>query len=320
MSKMLIIFFSMMATTIAAEPAAPLGIDRARVTVSGLSAGGQMAHQLHIAYSDLFSGAGMLAGGPHGCAAGSVATAMTRCMGKVDGELPVDEMAAEIRSAAADGRVAPIESLADDRIWLFHGTLDSVVASEVSNALAELYTGLVPEEQIKYVNDMEAEHHFPTKDQGSDCTTSASPFLGRCDYDAAGELLGHLYPGLTKPQSEASVDLTETALPGAGDAGLSETAWLFVPPECREEGASCALHLVLHGCAQSALKVGTAFIEGSGYLPWAEANGIVLAFPQVEPSPLNPFACWDWWGYTGPGYLWRGGAQMAVLTEWISSL
>jgi len=82
------------------------------------------------------------------------------------------------------------------------------------------------------------------------------------------------------------------------------------------------MHLVLHGCAQSADTVGTGFIEQTGYIPWAEANHIILAFPQVEKSlfaPLNPHACWDWWGYTGDEYRYRDGAQMAVLADWINS-
>ena len=67
-----------------------LGIDPGRVTVSGLSAGAQMAHQLHIAWSDVFSGAALIAGGPFGCAAGSVATAFARCMGTPGDGLPLD--------------------------------------------------------------------------------------------------------------------------------------------------------------------------------------------------------------------------------------
>ena len=68
------------------------------------------------------------------------------------------------------------------------------------------------------------------------------------------------------------------------------------------------------------VQVGTTFIEQSGYLPWAQANDIVLAFPQVVPGAANPFDCWDWWGYTGADYRWRNGAQMKVLTDWISTL
>ncbi|HUS15280.1 MAG TPA: hypothetical protein VM536_09715, partial [Chloroflexia bacterium] len=38
------------------------------MTVSGLSSGGFIAHQFHIAHSDLVRGAGIVAGGPFGCA------------------------------------------------------------------------------------------------------------------------------------------------------------------------------------------------------------------------------------------------------------
>ena len=47
------------ASALQAEPAPALNIDQQGITVSGISAGGQMAHQLHIAYPELFSGAGI---------------------------------------------------------------------------------------------------------------------------------------------------------------------------------------------------------------------------------------------------------------------
>ena len=135
-----------------------------------------------------------------------------------------------------------------------------------------------------------------------------------------GEILQHLYADLKSPGSDAATGLTSVTLPDAAAAGLSDTAYLFVPPACANGEQACALHLVLHGCAQSATQIGTDFIEQSGYLPWAETNDIVLAFPQVAAGPLNPYACWDWWGYTGADYRWRDGKQMVVLTEWIKKL
>ncbi len=147
-----------------------------------------------------------------------------------------------------------------------------------------------------------------------------APFVGDCDYDAAGEILKHLYSGLETPASEAETALQEVTLLGATEAGLSETAYLFVPPACNGGEKACALHLVMHGCAQSAVQLGTDFIKQSGYLPWAEANDIVMAFPQVVPGAMNPYACWDWWGYTGAEYRWRNGKQMLVVTDWIRQL
>ena len=305
-----------------AEEPMDLNIDRERVTVSGISSGAQMAHQMHVAWSDLFSGAAILSGGPYNCAENSLLTAMNRCTDNSEEALPVAELAAGIREAAAAGRVAPTANLADDRVWLFRGTLDDKVSALVHGAAADLYAEFVPEAQMRRVDEVPAGHVFPALDSGHGCTEMVPPYVGDCDYDGAGELLSWLYPGLSAPGAVPDTGLLEVTLPGADEAELMETAYLFVPPACAA-GKSCALHLVLHGCAQSAESVGTDFIEQSGYLPWAAANDIVLAFPQVEKSlvaPLNPHGCWDWWGYTGEDYATRDGKQMRALADWIDSL
>ena len=60
-----------------AEPLPALNIDPAATSVSGLSSGGVMAAQLHVAYSGTFrAGAAVLAGGPYYCAQGTLATAL----------------------------------------------------------------------------------------------------------------------------------------------------------------------------------------------------------------------------------------------------
>ena len=320
MYKLLLTTLLSSTPALSSEPALSPKIDTDRITVSGISAGGQMAHQLHISYSDLFSGAGIIASGPFGCADGSLTTAMARCMGKTDGPMPVTELIDGISNAQGQSLVADTKNLADDPVWIFHGTLDSTVAAEVNDATAALYSGFIPDAQIVYVNDFPAIHNFPARGHGSACTVMEPPFVGDCDYDAAGEILQHLYSELEIPVSEPKTALQSVSLPGATEAGLSETAYLFVPPACTEGEQACALHLVLHGCAQSAVQVGTDFMQQSGYFSWAETNDIVLAFPQVIPGTLNPYACWDWWGYTGPDYRWRNGKQMVVVTDWIKNL
>jgi poly(3-hydroxybutyrate) depolymerase len=61
-----------------AAPLPALKIDAANVTVSGLSSGGYMATQLHVAWSSMFKGAGVIAGGPYYCAQGSITFATAR--------------------------------------------------------------------------------------------------------------------------------------------------------------------------------------------------------------------------------------------------
>ena len=323
MRKLLFAALLLPMTTGAAEAPMTLNIDAERITVSGISSGAHMAHQLHISYSDIFSGAALLSGGPFGCADDSLLTAMSRCMEKTEDPIPIAELLAEIDAAEKQGKVADTANLANDRVWMFHGTKDTTIAEQVHDSTVEIYAAYMPLDQVMRVNDVPAGHFFPAKGSGHGCEEMVAPFVGDCDFDAAGQLLSYLYPGLDSPGDENLGELQAVELPGADDADLLEQAYLYVPEGCRDGSQACALHLVLHGCAQSAETVGTGFIEQSGYLPWAEANGIVLAFPQVAKSlvaPINPYGCWDWWGYACGEYLWRDGEQMSVLTDWLKNL
>ena len=325
MRKLLLSALLISSCTSSTPEAVPeLDIDMSRVTVSGVSSGAHMAHQLHIAYSDIFSGAGIFSGGPYNCANNSLSQGLSLCMMNTGNPIDVGAIADGIRQASTAGELADPANLADDRVWLFHGTKDSKISSQVHGAAAELYAEFMAAEQIVSVDDLEADHVFPADGRGVSCLAVEPPYVGDCGYDGAGQMLQHLYPGLEEsPGSKPGNGLMETSLPGAGDAELLETAYVFIPENCAEGQQECALHLVLHGCAQSTEAVGTEFIELSGYLPWAEANDIVLLFPQVKKSlvaPLNPHGCWDWWGYTGDDYAKRNGKQMRTLVDWIKDL
>jgi len=296
-------------------------IDQSAITVSGISSGAAAAQQLHIAYSDLFSGSAVIAGVPYGCSEGELGLALGRCIGKEEGPLPVARLVDALQEKAASGFIADPAGLSNDRAWVFHGALDQTVGKKVSEATLALYQTFLPPESTVFIDDVEAAHLFPSPGEGTDCTSSASPWVGACGYDGAGELLSFLYPGLMPPdetQRQSAAELEVVSLPAGGRTGLADEALVFRPSACPPEG--CRLHLVLHGCLQSREQLGDEFAILSGYLPWAEVNGIVLAFPQVKPQPSNPLGCWDWWGYSGDNFLLRDGPQMLALVNWLESL
>jgi poly(3-hydroxybutyrate) depolymerase len=304
-----------------------LPIDRRSVTVSGPSAGGYMAVQFHIAYSDLVQGAGIVAAGPYRCAEGSVRLSLGRCM-KGDEEIPTARLLEETSRLALDGAIAPIAGLADDRVWIFHGAADPYVATPVVNALETFYEALVAPEQVVRIEHPQAGHVFPTADPAADpCASPVAPIAANCGLDGAHALLTHLYGELAASRAARPDGLVEfdqrPYAEAAGSAGLAERGWLYVPQECRPGGASpCRLHVVFHGCKQGASFVGDEFARRTGYLEAAEANRIVLLFPQIEPGfqPLNPYGCWDWWGYEGEGYATRNGAQLAAVRAMVADL
>jgi poly(3-hydroxybutyrate) depolymerase len=300
------------------ESTLAFNIDPDRVTVSGLSSGAYMAGQLHVAYSSRISGAALIAGGPWNCADGSVQTALAACI--KGGELEFDREALD--SLAGAGRVDDPANLANDRVWIFHGAVDPVVHRSVAAAAADFYREYLAPEQVAFVDDIPAGHGMPTVSAGLPCDELASPWINACGYDAAGELLAHLHGELAEPMPAAS-ELRQLDQQAYGeDAQLWDYAYLYAPQACLG-GAECALHVALHGCQQSAELVGDAFATLAGYNGWAEANRIVVLYPQVRSShtaPMNPLGCWDWWGYTGDAYATREGPQVAAVMSMIDAL
>ena len=314
------------------EPAAearlpPLRLDPAAVTVSGISAGGYMAGQFHVAHSVLVQGAGILAAGPYLCAEGSIRHGLGRCM-KGDEEIPTARLLESTSQLALDGAIDPISALATDRVWIFHGAADSIVRAPVVDALEAFYRALVEPRQVVRVEHPRAGHTFPARDATlADCAATESPFVGNCDFDGARTLLEHLYGplddgGESRPDGLAEFDQRPYAT-AAGSGGLAERGWLYVPASCTAGAtAACRLHVVFHGCKQGESFVGNQFVQRAGYLGVAEANRVVLLFPQIESSfqPLNPQGCWDWWGYEGESYATQAGPQVRAVRGMIADL
>ena len=85
-----------------------LNIDKTQTTVSGISSGGYMAAQLHVAYSATFKkGAGIVAGGPYYCAEGSVFDALSRCMSSPSG-IPTSRLVSTTNNWASAGLIDPV--------------------------------------------------------------------------------------------------------------------------------------------------------------------------------------------------------------------
>lgn len=311
----------------AGATAAPLprpDLDPADVGVSGLSSGGYMAVQLHVAHSATFTaGVGAVAAGPYYCAEGRVRHATGRCLDG-GGPIPVERLVTLTRSWAADGLIDPTEGLGRTRAYLFTGARDSVVPLPVGEALQRYYLAFLPPQQLRWRRDIPAEHGFVTDGRGGDCERRNEGHINDCGFDLAGELLAHLHGPLQPPaapeEEEAAGRLVELDQRRFIDGrGLADTGWLYLPPAC--EGAQaqrCRLHLVLHGCGQNRARLGERYVRETGYLRWADANRLVLLFPQVHRSAPN--ACWDWWGYAGADYALRQGAQVAALKMMVDEL
>ncbi|MEZ5485982.1 MAG: PHB depolymerase family esterase [Lysobacteraceae bacterium] len=310
----------------AAPPLERLNLDPDRVAVAGLSSGAYMATQAHVAFSDHLRGAALLAGGPYACAGGDLGTALGTCMKAAPSAPDVDVLATRVRERAADGRIAPLSGLEGDHVWVWRGEKDVVVAEAVSSASADLYRELGVGDVV-WDGELDAGHGFPVSKGDGSCETPEKPYLAACGFDAAGALVKALYGDeasesvAVEPGQLRRFDQQSLVDPDGVSPQLADDGFLYVPKACGA-GERCGLLVAFHGCEQNADNVGEAFVSGSGINDWADRYRLVVLYPQTKASlaPLNPKACWDWWGYTGANYDTRDGAQLKWLNNATSVL
>jgi poly(3-hydroxybutyrate) depolymerase len=311
-------------TTFAAEPLPSFNVDLAQTSVSGLSSGAFMAGQFHVAFSETVIGAGIVAGGPYGCAEGQLGTALNRCMQTHSGPPDPAHLLRRAEELAEQDAIDPLAGLAGDRVYVFSGSADRTVTPSVVDAAVAFYraAGIV-EADIAHVADMAAGHAFVTESHGSTCPTTASPYINDCDYDQAGALLAHLYGELNPPSAAPSgsmIAFDQSAFLADPTAhGLDGIGHVYVPSSCAQ-GAACRVHIAFHGCQQTDALIGDRFRAEAGYDRWADANALIVLYPQAHRTFLNPNACWDWWGYDDARHATRNGRQMAAVRAMLDRL
>lgn len=178
--------------------------------------------------------------------------------------------------------------------------------------------------------------------------------LEACGFDGPGEALRHIYAGdgggapLVPPANASAIVAAHVVafdqLPfgmrgdSTKDMAFARTGYAYVPPRCRratERGggsaaaaavpttAPCRLHVFFHGCGSAYNSGATVaghgfndtFIAHAGFSAWAEANDIVVLFPQKDATKET---CWDGYGWGGPHWATKQGGQMAAVWRLVS--
>tara|TARA_B100000749_G_scaffold280771_1_gene278547 strand:+ start:29383 stop:30393 length:1011 start_codon:yes stop_codon:yes gene_type:complete len=303
-------------------------IDQSKISVSGISSGSYMAGQLHVALSGTFSGVGLVAGGPYYCSQGSVLTALTGCM-NISRPVDVNPAVDLVKQLSESGDIDNYENLKNDRVFALSGTYDRTVSRDAVLSAVDFYKALeLPNESFHVETELPAGHTFPTENYGNDCSTaSQSPYISKCEYDGAGMILKHIYGELNAKTTavESHFLLMSQNRRGADEINpssisMDSEALVYVPERCKQ-GHSCKLHVALHGCQQYKQKIGDQFIRNAGYNEWAEANDMIVLYPQTISQTINnPNGCWDWWGYTDAKFHTQSGSQIQVIKSMIDQL
>lgn len=320
---------------LAADRLPGLDADLSATSVSGVSSGGYIAVQFHVAHSATVIGVGVLGAGPYYCAQGSVWTARYNCMqpGTWTSLPSTALLKTDTDILARSGAIDPTTNLKRARVWLFAGQRDQTVSASVVQALERYYREYVLSGAVAYVHDIDAGHAMITENFGGSCAATAAPFINDCNFDAAGKLLSHIYGTLDPPADEQSgrliaFDQAEFVRGKPYAVSLADTGYVYVPAGCAQ--ARCRVHVAFHGCRQSAEAVGEQFAVHAGYNRWAASNRMIVLYPQTISRngfggwPLtwvhNPNGCWDWWGYASVDYHLKSGPQIQAVKAMLDRL
>lgn len=319
------------------------GIDISQTSVSGVSSGGAMAVQMHVAHSSIMRGIGVIAGVAYGCVdprlplAGPdsrVARGLA-CMdggGLFGGSAGADFSIQRTNDAAAAPNHQAIDDLAylkPQKVWLFSGYNDGTVRRGAMDAVAKYYENYVNVGNVFYQTENHAPHALITGDYGITCLDFRTPYINDCKYDAAGFLLKHIYGSLNPPNNNKlggsfktfnQGDFVDGGIPAL--VGLADKGYVYVPKACKTE--TCRVHVVFHGCEQYAGKVHAAVYKHAGYNKWADTNKLIVLYPQTEADLLNPKGCWDWVGFyaalPNADFAQKTGHQIAAIKAMLDHL
>lgn len=293
-----------------------LKIQTERITTSGISSGAFFAVQFHIAFSDMVSGSGSVAGGAFGCSEGSQLGAQ-KCMGSPE-RVSAQSLWNETVRLSQTGQIDSVENLKNDRVYIFSSQFDFIVRPNSANVLREYFQNSIASENILKVDHPRAAHGFLTEDFGRPCGVMGKPWIQDCDYNMANEILDHLDPiqkvGISSSGETIYFNQTEFF---EGDIAYPWGA-IYIPNQCREK--KCGLHIAFHGCQMTPDDIQTDFILKSGFQKAADKHGVVVLFPQSKNNSKNSGGCWDWFGIYDSQYLTKEGQQMKAVKKMVDRL
>jgi hypothetical protein len=294
-----------------APPLPFLTVHNATVSVSGFDSGAMFATQLQFSYSSRIKAFLIATGGPYLCGQGNVDESAV-CMTNpelLDNSL-YESQAAEFVAAQ---KIDNTSNLANHFVYLLSAPLDTVVVQGTTELLQSMYQDYSVASVYTLYNLTDAAHAWITNNHGKRCDHLGPIYLNNCHYDVASDFLSQAFQFFNVPggfnnntstgykpyKASLLVEFDQTAFgANVSDNSMGDTGYVYIPPQCYS--AKCHLHVHLHGCEQGKDYLGgSSYVSQTGLNEWAEANNIVILYPQVAPNALkfNPLGCWDWFGY-----------------------
>lgn len=326
----------------------PMNVRPDTITYSGFDSGAIFATQLQFAFSSIPRAVGLISGVPYLCAQGQLASA-TECM-ETPELLSTAVFVAQAKALADTRQIEDLGNLTRQYAYVYASEDDDVVSPLATQMLVDMYNdfGLAKVEKVRAAA---TQHAWVTSAYGNSCDHLGAPYVNRCGWSFAQDFFSKSFEfmGLPplKPAPNASSplaaddpvalrlarnlwrwDQTEYGA-DVGENSLDSEGYIYIPTACNgSTGAACHLHVHFHGCDQSRTTMGgDAYVRQTQINEIAEANNIIVLYPQAAPNALryNPMGCWDWFGYVADElnylqYATREGFQVRFVRMIINDL
>lgn len=300
-----------------------------------------MAVQHLFVYSASVDGAAVAAGSPYGC--GSLPDAIDLCS---YGDVSATALATLARTRSDAGVIDGVGNLARTPVVLFLGSNDWMVYPQVMNATGEQLRAFGA--AVVDVYNTSAAHVWPLDRTGCACGACASFWayddydgddccdVNNCEYDLSGDMLRRAYPGLrprvpARKNTAGGTDLwwvnqTKYVPPRTGNdtwvaTGMREWGMMYVPTGWCGGDAACRVHVHYHGCGAGSWAERTEWNSEVDLNEYAEANGIVVIYPQAALLPGDQADCWNWnWEDTDPHYDTYSSVQLRTVAALVEDV
>lgn len=237
----------------------------------------------------------------------------------------------DINEYADRGLIDSTRNLNNKPLYVYTASRNWLFNPDQSYRIVELFEPYIGSRGSIRAIIQEANNTLPTnRPEFPPCVSPTNRlFLSNCGFsgalDALQFLLGRnavrdpnpssLEPLLAFDQTEFFYGLDSSN----ARTDMDTVGYLYIPKAC-QENVECFLHFYFHGCSAGRQFVGAEHITNSGYLEVAEANGIIMVFPQAQSSLENDIGCWDTYGFTGPLYATKRGAQVTVIRNMLARI
>ena len=334
-------------------------VGKKKVITYGHSSGGDMAIQMHVAFSDSIGGVCGFDAQPYHCAATMFPrdnlvpqtdeSSVPYCYGCppdytlvydhckshpewVDVGLLPDYPRRVCGEAGLSGCMSNVDALKDTSVYLQRSECNTYVEGAEENAFA-MYATMTdePDKQIEFL------------DTCKNSITNDTQFM--CLDQVLSHVQGH---GLVEPRDVDEAPAGEwqrfdqTMYLDDFNAGFDDAGWVYVPKQCLGGGDGndgfCSMMVWFHGCGGNHNKVagkppGTDDVT----VRYADTNNVVLLQPAIlRDDKLHGFynnvtetytnsmeierGCWDGYGQLGSDYALQSGAHNRNIWNMIAEL